>query len=46
MARLAVWTIAVWIRFADLKPDDFLFRSRVHEDQHIGTRRYLRIVLD
>ena len=35
-----------WIRAANLKPDDFLFPSRVHDDAHLSTRQYARIVHD
>jgi integrase len=37
-------SLAVWIRCADLRPDDFLFRSRLHESNHVSTRQYVRIV--
>jgi integrase len=35
-----------WIRAAQLKPDDFLFPSRVHDGAHLSTRQYARIVHD
>lgn len=33
-----------WIRKAELKSDDFLFPSRLHESPHLGTRQYARIL--
>lgn len=36
--------IATWIAKAQLKPDEFLFPSRVHVSPHISTRQYARIV--
>lgn len=36
--------IASWIAKAQLKPDGFLFTSRVHVSPHISTRQYARIV--
>jgi len=36
--------VAVWIRRAHLRPDDFLFPSRVHASPHLSTRQYARIV--
>jgi integrase len=33
-----------WIKQAGLKPEDFLFPSRMHESPHLGTRQYARIV--
>lgn len=35
-----------WIRIANLKPDGYLFPSRVHENAHLSTRQYSRIVHD
>ena len=36
--------ITTWIAKAQLKPDEFLFPSRVHVSPHISTRQYARIV--
>jgi integrase len=37
--------LEAWIRYAGLKPDSFLFPSRVHLSEHLlGTRQYARIV--
>jgi integrase len=36
--------VAVWIAVAQLKPDQFLFPSRVTESPHLSTRQYSRIV--
>src|SRR5438093_11788592 len=36
--------VAVWIATADLKPEQFLFPSRVTESPHLSTRQYSRIV--
>ena len=33
-----------WIKQADLKSDDFLFPSRIHDSPHLGTRQYARIL--
>jgi len=33
-----------WIRQASLRPEDFLFPSRVHASPHLGTRQYARIL--
>ncbi len=33
-----------WIKQAGLKPEDFLFPSRLHESPHLGTRQYARIL--
>jgi site-specific recombinase XerC len=33
-----------WIKAAGLKSDDFLFRSRIHDSPHLGTRQYARIL--
>ena len=33
-----------WIKVAGLKPDDFLFPSRIHGSPHLGTRQYARIL--
>lgn len=39
--REALWA---WIKHAALKPDSFLFPSRLHESPHLGTRQYARIL--
>src|SRR6266498_448056 len=36
--------IAAWITAAHLKPEQFLFPSRVSESPHLSTRQYSRIV--
>ena len=36
--------VAAWIRRAGLRPEDFLFPSRVHASLHISTRQYARIL--
>jgi integrase len=36
--------VEAWIRTAGLKPDGFLFSSRVHKSAHLGTRQYARIL--
>jgi integrase len=36
--------VAAWITTAQLKPDQFLFPSRVSESPHLSTRQYSRIV--
>ncbi|WP_137896325.1 tyrosine-type recombinase/integrase [Ramlibacter sp. 2FC] len=36
--------VEAWIREAGLRPDDYLFPSRVHRSPHIGTRQYARIL--
>lgn len=33
-----------WIKEAVLKPDDYLFPSRIHESLHLGTGQYARVV--
>ncbi len=33
-----------WIKEAKLRPEDFLFPSRIHESPHLGTRQYARIL--
>jgi len=33
-----------WIKDANLRSDDYLFPSRLHQSQHLGTRQYARIV--
>lgn len=36
--------VEAWIKASSLKPDDYLFPSRIHESPHLGTRQYARIV--
>ena len=36
--------VTAWIKEAKLVNDDFLFPSRIHESQHLGTRQYARIL--
>ena len=33
-----------WIRIAALSRDDYLFPSRIHSSEHLGTRQYARIL--
>jgi site-specific recombinase XerC len=33
-----------WIKRAGLKPEDFLFPSRLHDSPHLGTLQYARIL--
>lgn len=33
-----------WIKQAKLKPEDFLFPSRLHDYPHLGTRQYARFL--
>ncbi|TVT60425.1 MAG: tyrosine-type recombinase/integrase [Azoarcus sp. PHD] len=37
-------TVAAWIEKAKLRPEDFLFPSRLHESPRVSTRQYARIV--
>jgi len=39
-------TVEAWINQAALKPDGYLFPSRVHASPHLGTRQYARMVDD
>lgn len=36
--------LQIWIKQAGLKPEDFLFPSRLHSSPHLGTRQYARIL--
>lgn len=36
--------IDAWIKASSLKSEDYLFPSRIHASQHLGTRQYARIV--
>ncbi|MBL0389513.1 tyrosine-type recombinase/integrase [Ramlibacter monticola] len=33
-----------WIKQSELKSEDFLFPSRIHDSPHLGTRQYARIL--
>jgi site-specific recombinase XerC len=35
--------LQAWTKQAALKPEDFLFPSRLHDSPHLGTRQYARI---
>ncbi len=37
-------SITAWIKFNALKNDDYLFKSRVKQNDHLTTRQYARIV--
>jgi integrase len=37
-------SVTAWIREVGLRPDDFLFPSRIHSSPHLSTRQYARIV--
>ena len=39
-------TVEAWIKQAGLRPDGYLFPSRVHASPHLGTRQYARMVDD
>jgi integrase len=36
--------VQAWIKVAGLKPEDYLFPSRLHDSPHLGTRQYARIL--
>jgi hypothetical protein len=36
--------LADWIRAAALRPEDYLFRTRIRGSPHLSTRQYGRIV--
>src|SRR5215831_3899414 len=36
--------VQAWIKQARLRPEDFLFPSRLHDSPHLGTRQYARIL--
>ena len=38
-------SIAIWIDAENLSFESYLFGSRVHEDEHISTRQYIRLSL-
>ena len=35
--------LQAWIKKAELKPDDFLLPSRLHDSPHLGTRQYAKM---
>jgi site-specific recombinase XerD len=37
-------SVLAWIAHSKLKPEDFLFPSRIHASPHLSTRQYARIV--
>lgn len=37
-------SLQTWIEHAKLKPENFLFPSRIHDSPHLGTRQYARIL--
>jgi integrase len=37
-------TLNAWIKQTGLRPEDFLFPSRIHDSPHLGTRQYARIL--
>ncbi|MFM9835043.1 MAG: tyrosine-type recombinase/integrase [Methylophilaceae bacterium] len=39
-------SISDWLKLADLKSENFLFPSRIHDSLHLSTRQYARIVND
>jgi integrase len=39
-------SVTDWIKFCDLKSENFLFPSRIHNSVHLSTRQYARIVND
>jgi len=36
--------LKAWIKQTGLRPEDFLFPSRIHDSPHLGTRQYARIL--
>lgn len=36
--------VAVWINQAQLKSEQYLFPSRIHDSSHISTRQYAKVV--
>src|SRR5262245_49820712 len=36
--------VQAWIKQAGLRPEDFIFPSRLHASPHLGTRQYARIL--
>jgi len=37
-------SVSIWIHYAGLSNDDYLFKSRLKSSQHLSTRQYSRIV--
>ncbi len=37
-------SVTAWIRYANRRPEDYLFPSRLHISPHLSTRQYARIV--
>lgn len=44
IAQAARDALQAWIKQTGLKPEDFLFPSRLHDSPHLGTRRYARVL--
>ena len=44
ITEVAREAVQAWIKQAALKPEDYLFPSRLHNSPHLGTRQYARIV--
>ncbi len=38
----ARYAVQAWIKLAGLKPEDFLYPSRLHDSPYLGTRQYAR----
>jgi site-specific recombinase XerD len=36
--------VHAWIKLAGVKPETFLFPSRIHGSPHLGTRQYARLL--
>lgn len=36
--------VGTWIKQANLKSEDYLFPSRIHNSPHMGTRQYARVL--
>lgn len=36
--------VQAWTKHAGLRPEDFLFPSRLHDSPHLGTQQYARIL--
>ena len=39
-----IQALQAWIKQTGLRPEDFLFPSRLHDSPHLGTRQYARIL--
>lgn len=44
IAQAARDALQAWIKQAGLRPEDFLFPSRLHDSPHLGSRQYARIL--